>query len=290
MENIGKKIKQLRGEKGDTQEQVAHSLQISFQSVSKWETGAASPDIALIPMIAEYFGVTIDELFGYKINSLSYKERFIRFMVNSGVLKFEEFRLKSGRISPYFINTGNYQTGAQIAKLGEFYAECIKENGIRADAIYGPAYKGIPLAISTGITLFNRYGMDWNYSFDRKEIKDHGEGGMIVGYQFKPSDKIVIVEDAITSGKALRESMSKIMQLAKVSVTDMIISVDRLEIGTTNLSAVVEVEQEFGLKVHSIVNINDIIAALENGVVPGLEHLEALRVYLNKYGVDKNEI
>lgn len=285
MVNIGKKIKQLRSDKGDTQERLAQILQISFQSVSKWETGAASPDIALLPVIAEYFGITIDELFGYRINSLSYKERFIKFMVISGVLKFGEFTLKSGRISPYFINTGNYKTGAQISKLGEFYAECIKENGIKADAIYGPAYKGIPLAIATGITLYNKYGIDWNYCFDRKEIKDHGEGGMIVGYQFKASDKIVVVEDAITSGKALRESMEKMKQLADVQVTDMIISVDRMEVGNTQLSAVMEVEQEYGIKVHSIVNDNDIIEAIENGVVPGMEHLEAIKEYRDTYGV-----
>lgn len=286
MESLGKKIKQLRSEKGDTQEQLAQTLQISFQSVSKWETGIASPDISFLPIIAEYFGVTIDELLGYRLNSLSYKERFIKFMVNSGVLKFGEFKLKSGRISPYFINTGNYKTGAQISKLGEFYAECIKENGIRADAIYGPAYKGIPLAISTGITLFNKYGMDWNYCFDRKEVKDHGEGGMFVGYQFKSSDRIVVVEDAITSGKALRESMNKIMQIADVIVTDMVISVDRMEVGNTKSSAVMEVEKEFGIRVHSIVDMNDIIAAIENGVVPGTEHLEAMITYRNEYGVE----
>lgn len=285
MGTVGSNIKKLRISKGDTQEQLARELQISFQSVSKWENGAASPDIAFLPLIAEYFGVTIDELFSYKLNALSYKERFIKFMVNSGVLKFGEFKLKSGRISPYFINTGNYKTGSQISKLGDFYAECIKENEIKADALYGPAYKGISLAISTGIVLFNRYGLDWNYCFDRKEIKDHGEGGMIVGYQFKTGDKLVIVEDAITSGKALRESITKIKQLADVKVTDMIISVDRMEVGNSNMSAVMEVEAEYGIKVHSIVTINDIITAIENGVVPGVEHLERMKKYREQYGV-----
>lgn len=285
MENIGSKIKQLRTSKGDTQEQLATALQISFQSVSKWETGAASPDITFLPLIAEYFSVTIDELFSYKLNALSYKERFIKFMVNSGVLKFGEFKLKSGRISPYFINTGNYKTGSQISKLGDFYAECIKENGIKADALYGPAYKGISLAVATGIVLFNRYGMDWNYCFDRKEIKDHGEGGMIVGYQFKNGDKLVIVEDAITSGKALRESMTKIKSMADTKITDMVISVDRMEVGNSNMSAVMEVEAEYGINVHSIVTINDIITAIENGVVPGMEHLEKMQKYKEEFGV-----
>lgn len=287
MGTIGSNIRKLRVSKGDTQEQLAKELQISFQSVSKWENGAASPDISFLPLIAEYFGVTIDELFSYKLNALSYKERFIKFMVNSGVLKFGEFKLKSGRISPYFINTGNYKTGSQISKLGDFYAECIKEHEIKADALYGPAYKGISLAISTGIILFNRYGLDWNYCFDRKEVKDHGEGGMIVGYQFKNGDKIVIVEDAITSGKALRESITKIKQLADVKVTDMIISVDRMEVGNSNMSAVMEVEAEFGIKVHSIITVNDIITAIENGVVPGLEHLDKMKKYRELYGVNQ---
>lgn len=285
MEHIGAKIKQLRIGKGDTQEQLAAAFQISFQSVSKWETGIASPDIGFLPLIAEYFGVTIDELFSYKLNALSYKERFIKFMVNSGVLKFGEFRLKSGRLSPYFINTGNYRTGSQISKLGDFYAECIKETGIKADALYGPAYKGISLAVATSIVLFNRYGVDWNYCFDRKEIKDHGEGGLIVGYQFKNGDKLVIIEDAITSGKALRESMKKIKSTADVKVTDMVISVDRLEVGSSNISAVMEAEADYGIKVHSIVTIDDIIAAMGNGVVPGIEHLDKMKRYREEYGV-----
>jgi len=285
MGTVGTNIRKLRISKGDTQEQLAKSLQISFQSVSKWENGIASPDIGFIPIIAEYFGVTIDELFNYKLNALSYKERFIKFMINSGVLKFGEYKLKSGRISPYFINTGNYKTGSQISKLGDFYAECIREKEIKADALYGPAYKGISLAISTGIILFNRYGHDWNYCFDRKEIKNHGEGGMIVGYQLKDGDRVVIVEDAITSGKALRESMEKIKQVADVKVTDMIISVDRMEVGNSNLSAVMEVEKEYGIKVHSIVTINDIISSIENGVIPGIEHLENMKKYRCEYGV-----
>lgn len=141
------------------------------------------------------------------------------------------------------------------------------------------------MAISTGIVLFNRYGLDWNYCFDRKEIKDHGEGGMIVGHQFKDGDKLVIVEDAITSGKALSETMTKIKQIANVKVNDMVISVDRMEVGKTNKSAVMEAEAEFGIRVHSIVTINDIITAIENGVVPGNEHLEKMKQYREVYGV-----
>ena len=218
-------------------------------------------------------------------NKLTYKEEFIKFMVNGGILRFGEFTLKSGRISPYFINTGNYKTGSQISKLGEFYAECINDRGIKGDAIFGPAYKGIPLAIATGITLFTKFGIDLNYCFDRKEVKDHGEGGMIIGYQFGEKDTLIFVDDVITSGKALRESMEKIKGICNAKVTDMVISVDRMEIGKNGTkSAVQEVEEEFGIKVHSVVTMDDIIAAIEKGVVSGIEHLEAMKAYRAKYG------
>ena len=217
---------------------------------------------------------------------LNYKEKFIKFMVEGGILRFGEFTLKSGRISPYFINTGNYKTGSQISKLGEFYAECIMDNKIKGDAIFGPAYKGIPLAIATGIILNNKFGVDMNYCFDRKEIKDHGEGGMIIGYQFGDNDTLIFVDDVITSGKALRESMEKIKGMCCAKVTDMVISVDRMEIGKGGeKSAVQEVEDEFGIKVHSVVTMDDIISAIETGVVEGKEHLDAMKKYRETYGV-----
>ena len=126
---------------------------------------------------------------------MSYKNEFIKFMVESGVLTFGDFTLKSGRKAPYFINTGNYKTGAQLAKLGEFYAHCINENNVEADVLFGPAYKGIPLAVSAAVALANNYSKDVSYCFDRKEVKDHGEGGMFVGRQLADGDKVVIIED-----------------------------------------------------------------------------------------------
>ena len=219
-------------------------------------------------------------------NGLTYIEDFIKFMVNGGILRFGEFTLKSGRLSPYFINTGNYKSGSQISKLGEFYAECIMDNNIKGDAIFGPAYKGIPLAIATGIILNNKFGVDMNYCFDRKEVKDHGEGGMIIGYQFGENDTLVFVDDVITSGKALRESMEKIKGICNANVKDMVISVDRMEIGKGGKkSAVQEVEEEFGIKVHSVVTMDDIIKAIEDGVVEGKEHLDAMKKYRETYGV-----
>lgn len=208
-------------------------------------------------------------------------------MVDSGVLTFGEFTLKSGRKSPYFMNSGNYNTGAQLAKLGEFYAECIHDNGIEFETLFGPAYKGIPLAVATATALFNKFGIDVNYSFDRKEAKDHGEGGVIVGKQLTDKEKVVIIEDVMTSGKALREVLPKLKAAADVDVTAMVIQCDRMEKGLqTDLSAVQEVSREFGIKIYSIVNINDIIAAIESGVIEGKEHLDAMKAYRKQYGVE----
>ena len=130
--------------------------------------------------------------------ALTYKEEFIKFMVENGVLRFGEFTLKSGRKAPYFINTGNYKTGKQLAKLGEYYAQCIVENGLEAETLVGPAYKGIPLSVTTAIALFNHHGKEVNYCFDRKEVKDHGEGGLFVGQQLCDGDKVIIIEDVMT--------------------------------------------------------------------------------------------
>ena len=215
----------------------------------------------------------------------TYKEEFIRFMVDNGVLKFGEFTLKSGRKAPYFINTGNYKTGKQLAKLGEYYAQCIVENGLEPQTLVGPAYKGIPLSVTTAIALFNEHGKEVNYCFDRKEVKDHGEGGLFVGQQLSDGEKVVIIEDVMTSGKALREILPKLEAAAKVEVVGMIISVDRMEKAlNSDLSAVKEAKKEFGIDVYSVVTMTDIISAIENGVIDGKEHLPAMYAYRETYG------
>lgn len=217
---------------------------------------------------------------------MGYKQDFIKFMVDSGVLTFGEFTLKSGRLSPYFMNSGNYKTGAQLARLGEFYAECIHDNGIEFDTLFGPAYKGIPLAVSTAVALYSKFGIDVNYCFDRKEAKDHGEGGCIVGKQLTDGEKVVIIEDVMTSGKALREVMPKLKEAANVNVAAMVIQVDRMEKGLNgDKSAVQEVSGEFGVSIYPIVTMNDIIDAIRDGVVPGSEYLEKMIEYRKVYGV-----
>ncbi|MDE6504496.1 MAG: orotate phosphoribosyltransferase [Clostridia bacterium] len=218
---------------------------------------------------------------------MTYKEQFIKFMVQNGVLKFGEFTLKSGRKAPYFINTGNYKSGAQLAKLGEYYAHCIAENKIEAQTLVGPAYKGIPLAVTTAVSLYTNHGIDLNYCFDRKEVKDHGEGGLFVGKQLEDGERVIIIEDVMTSGKALREILPKLKASANVEIAGMVISVDRMERGLeSNLSAVQEVFKEFGVKVYSIVTMADIIAAIESGVIEGREYLEKMKEYRKAYGVE----
>ncbi|MBP1568166.1 MAG: orotate phosphoribosyltransferase [Oscillospiraceae bacterium] len=217
---------------------------------------------------------------------MSYKNDFIKFMTECGVLTFGDFTLKSGRKAPYFVNTGNYKTGKQLAKLGEFYAECIKDRGISPDTLFGPAYKGIPLAVSCSVALFNKYGMDVNYCFDRKEAKDHGEGGVIVGKQLTDGEKVVIIEDVITAGTAIRQVIPVLKNAADVKIEAMVISVDRMEKGKEgDLSAVQEVKRDFGIEVFSIVTIEDIIKAIEDGVIEGKEYLDRMLEYRKTYGI-----
>ena len=216
---------------------------------------------------------------------MTYKQQFIRFLAECGVLKFGTFTLKSGRIAPYFLNAGEYKTGAQIKRLGEFYAACIRENDLDVQTLFGPAYKGVPLAISAAVAMYEKYGRDVSFCFDRKEVKHHGEGGMFVGKQPQDGEKIVIIEDVMTSGKALKEVLPKLRGAANVNITGMVITVDRMEkaLGSEK-SAVQQAYAEEGVKVYSIVTIADIIEALEEGVIAGKEHVPAIRAYLEQYG------
>lgn len=208
-------------------------------------------------------------------------------MVDCGVLTFGEFTLKSGRKAPYFINAGNYHSGAQLMELGRYYAACIAEHNIPVETVFGPAYKGIPLAAAAAVALADKYQKDVNFCFDRKEVKDHGEGGMFVGKKLTDGEKVVIIEDVMTSGKALKEVYPKLKDAADVDITGMIITVDRMEKALdTELSAVQQAYKDYGIRVYSIVNINDIIAAIEEGVVDGKEYLEKMREYRKTYGVN----
>lgn len=274
MNTIGKKIRTLRKNKNMTQEQLAEVLSVTAQSVSKWENEISTPEVTILPVIARYFGITMDELFNYRLDALNYKERFIRFMVDNGVLKFGEFKLRSGRISPYFINTGNYKSGSQISKLGEFYAECIREHNVRANLLVGNTGQETPLLISTGMILYSKYGIDINYCIDNE-----------IGKTLDAGDEITVIRDTLASGKTLRETLQRIREEAGKSVSDVIVSVDRMERGSrSSMSALHEIEREFHVKIHAIVTLDDIIHALESGVIAGAEYLDAMKRYKEEYG------
>lgn len=193
------------------------------------------------------------------------KEEFISFMMDAGVLTFGDFTTKSGRKTPYFINTGNYKTGAQISALGDYYADCIIDSGERFEALFGPAYKGIPLSVAAASSLYRCHGLDIPYCFNRKEQKDHGEGGAIVGYQPKAGDRLAIIEDVVTAGTAVRESITLLAQIAPVKIEALFVSVDRMERGTGELSALDELRQTLGIKVYPIITVRDIIDAIPQG-------------------------
>lgn len=219
------------------------------------------------------------------------KKEFIEFMVRSNVLTFGDFCTKSGRKTPYFVNTGNYQTGEQISKLGDFYARCILNNfNCKVDALFGPAYKGIPLSVAASIALSTRYGKNVNYCFNRKEIKDHGEGGTVVGYRMNEGDNVVIIEDVVTAGTSVRECLPIIYEQAKVNVVGLVVSVDRMERGKGEKTAIQELEEEFGIKTYPIVTVREIIDTIYNVEIDGKVYIDDemkqnMEDYLEKYCV-----
>ena len=193
----------------------------------------------------------------------AYKREFIEFLQSAGVLKFGDFTAKSGRKIPYFVNAGMIKTGDQISKLGEFYAKAYFDKlGKKEAVLYGPAYKGIPLSISAAVAL-SKNGLDVPFFFNRKEAKDHGEGGTIVGYLPQPGQEIVIIEDVITAGTAIRESMEILSQLEDTKVIATFIMVNRKEKGQTEKGAMEEIAEQFGFPVYSVVDVYDIIEFLE---------------------------
>lgn len=208
-----------------------------------------------------------------------YKRDFIDFMAESSVLTFGDFVTKSGRRTPYFVNTGNYKTGAQISKLGRYYAECIKnELGEDFDLLFGPAYKGIPLACAAASSLYTEYGIDRGHCFNRKETKDHGEGGLLVGAKPKDGDKVIIIEDVMTAGTSIRETLPILKAAAGVIVEHAFISVDRMERGLGGKTAVHEIWDEFGIAVHPIVTVRDIIEHMRDKI-----DVAPMEAYLEEY-------
>jgi orotate phosphoribosyltransferase len=216
----------------------------------------------------------------------SYKREFISFLESAGVLKFGDFTAKSGRKIPYFINAGEIKTGAQIATLGKFYARAYREKlGDRKAVLYGPAYKGISIAVSAAVAL-SEQGLDLPFFFNRKEAKDHGEGGVFVGYVPQSGEEVVITEDVITAGTAIRESMGILSRLDGVKVAAAFIMVDRKERGRGEKLAMEEVEEEFGFPVYSVVDVYDIVEYLKEDPA-NAENITRILNYLDVNGAKR---
>lgn len=211
----------------------------------------------------------------------AFQQQFIEFALSRQVLKFGSFTLKSGRTSPYFFNAGLFNTGGDLAKLGRFYAAALTDAGIAFDVLFGPAYKGIPIATTTAVALAEHHDHDVPYCFNRKEAKTHGEGGNLVGSPLK--GRIMLVDDVITAGTAIRESM-EIIKAQGAELAGVLIALDRQERGQGELSAIQEVERDFGTKVVSIIGLKDLISYLE-GKPELAEHLDAVKAYRAQFGV-----
>ena len=210
-----------------------------------------------------------------------YKRDFIEFALSRNVLKFGEFTLKSGRKSPYFFNAGLFNTGADLARLGEFYAAAIQASAVYFDVVFGPAYKGIPIGTSVSVALFNRYGIDKPMCFNRKEVKDHGEGGNLIGSPLQ--GKILLVDDVITAGTAIRESM-ELISANQAELAAVLIALNRKERGKGKLSAIQEVERDYQCQVLSIIDLDDLMQFIEQDPRYS-SHLPEMRAYRAEFGV-----
>lgn len=220
-----------------------------------------------------------------------YKQEFIRFMVDSNVLKFGEFTLKSGRKSPFFMNAGLYVTGAQLRKLGEYYAKAIHEHyGDEFDVLFGPAYKGIPLSVATTMAYSELYGKEIRYCSNRKEIKDHGDAGILLGSPIKDGDRVVIIEDVTTSGKSIEETIPIIKAQGSVIIKGLIVSLNRMEKGLeSEKSALLEIKDKYGFDANAIVSMSEVVESLYNKPCNGRIIIDdtlksAIDAYYEQYG------
>ena len=220
-----------------------------------------------------------------------YKQEFIEFMVESQVLKFGDFTLKSGRKSPFFMNAGAYVTGTQLRRLGEYYAKAIHDNyGLDFDVLFGPAYKGIPLSVATAMAISELYGKDVRYCSNRKEVKDHGDTGILLGSKLKDGDRVVIIEDVTTSGKSIEETFPILKAQADVKICGLIVSLNRMERGKGDKSALEEIQETYGFPANAIVTMEEVVERLYNRECAGKIVIDdslkaAIDTYYQQYGV-----
>lgn len=273
MSTIGNKIYTLRKNKRLTQAQLARALSVTPQTVSKWENDQSVPDLSLLPVIARYFGITMDELFGYRLDALNRKERFIRLLADNGALQFGSFPLRCGRTSPYFISTERFHSASQLTRLCESYAECMRDGNVETNLLLANTERELPVMLAANAALYQWYGQDACYGATASISKTP-----------VPEDRITLIKDTLTTGQSLAEHLNA-LKASGATVTDIIVSVDRLE-GDEHPRHTEreELEKTYGVRIHAIVTLDGIIRAIQNGVIGGGEHLDALLTYKARYG------
>lgn len=273
MELLGNKIQMLRKNKNLTQQELAQKLSVSSQAVSKWERNLSAPDISMLPGLARFFGISMDELFNYRLDALTYKERFIRFMADNDVLRFGEFKLKSGRISPYFIAPEHYASGSQLTKIGEFFTDCIRQNNIHTDLLLANTIRESHLVSAVSMVMYSKYGVDLSYCINNE-----------VGKMATSSSAVTVLKDTLCSGDTFRGILRETKDRLGRYPQNVVLAVDRMERGLySDLTSTNEIRQEYGVNVFSIVTVNDIISAMENGVIFKTDYLTRMKAYREQY-------
>ena len=271
MQTIGQKIRALRAAKRVTQQTLADALGVGAQSVSKWETEVSVPDITLLPMLARYFGITMDELFDYRLDALSEKQRIIRLMVDRGMLRFGSFTLRSGRVSPYYVSSLETRDASDLSKLGSFFARAVWEYAPHTGVLTVRSEAELPLAVATGMMLYQTYGV-------QTEILTSAQHAARANARLT-----VLLCDTLTSGQALRDTLRRLNRTGETGKTCVIVSVDRMERGShPTLCARAEIERETGVPIVPLVNFEDIVQAIACGVIAG--DADAMRKYGAQYG------
>ncbi len=244
-------------------------------------------------ILTRYFSLlNLENQYNQEEKMEQYKKEFIEFMVDCGVLKFGDFTTKSGRKTPFFINAGFYRTGSQLRKLGEYYSKAIKERfGLDFDILFGPAYKGIPLSVAASMAISEFYGKEIGYCSNRKEVKDHGDKGILLGSPIKDKDRIIIIEDVTTAGTSIGETMPILKAQGDVDVIGLVVSVDRMEKGQGNKSALAEIEDTYGIKTTAIVTMEEVVEHLYNKPYNGNIVIDdtlktAIDMYYKQYGAE----
>ncbi|MBQ4563289.1 MAG: helix-turn-helix domain-containing protein [Lachnospiraceae bacterium] len=264
MNSIGSTIKCLRKAMGVTQEELAGSLGVTYQAVSKWENDTTLPDIMMIPALATYFGVTTDELFGYKLNVMTDKERLINFMIKNQILCRKDVNNVNDVRPDYYINSERFTTNAQISKIGEAFADCIRENHLEFDTIMGLAYHGIGFSAATAVALYQKYGVTTHYCYDRQ--RPDSRGRILCGHTPQTGERLIIIDDVMGTGRSMDERISQLRAVADVRIEAIIVIVNRCHC-LTEKSGTVLMKEKYGANVYSLITDYDIQQMQKSGMI-----------------------